>query len=110
MDNNQKPQPQQLSIEINPQVTKTAYSNLAIISHSNSEFVLDFASNLPGMPKALVESRIVMTPEHAKRLLNALNDNIMKYENQFGPIQLSGGPRPGSTFNINDFNPGGNKS
>ena len=106
----QKPQPQQLSIEINPQVTKTAYSNLAIISHSHSEFVLDFASNLPGMPKALVESRIVMTPEHAKRLLNALNDNIMKYENQFGPIQLSGNPRPGSTFNINDFNPGGSKS
>ena len=109
MDNN-KPQGQQLSIEINPQLTKVAYANLAIISHSNTEFVLDFASNLPGLPKALVESRIIMTPEHAKRLLHALNDNIMKYENQFGPIQLNGGPRPGATFNLADFNPGGNKS
>ena len=110
MDNN-KPQGQQLSVEINPQQTKIAYSNLAIISHSKSEFVIDFASNMPGMPKALVESRIVMTPDHAKRLLNALNDNIMKYENQFGPIDL-GGPRPGSTFNLADFGPlgGGSKS
>lgn len=110
MDNNNQ-KPQQLSIEINPQQTKIAYSNLAIISHSHSEFVLDFASNLPGVPKAVVESRLIMTPEHAKRLLNALNDNIMKYENQFGPIQLpGGGPRPGSTFNLADFNPGGSKS
>jgi len=111
MEDNTPKKPQQLSIEINPQVTKTAYSNLAIISHSASEFVIDLASNLPGMQKAVVESRIIMTPEHAKRLLNALNDNIMKYENQFGPIRLAGGgPRPGSTFNLADFNPGGNKS
>lgn len=106
MDNNNPNKPQQLSIELNPQITKTAYSNLAIISHSKSEFVLDFASNLPGLQKAVVESRIVMTPDHAKRLLNALNDNIMKYENQFGPIDL-GPMRPGSTFNLADFNPGG---
>ena len=114
MDNNQ-PKPQnQISLEINPQITKISYSNLAIISHSRSEFVIDLASNLPGMPKALVESRTIMTPEHAKRLMNALFDNISKYEAQFGVIDLSGGkgPQPGGTFNLADFGPlgGGSKS
>jgi hypothetical protein len=113
MDNNQKPQ--QLSLEINPQLTKVSYSNLAIISHSRTEFVIDLASNLPGMPKALVESRTIMTPEHAKRLMNALFDNISKYEAQFGLINLDGGNGPknaGGTFNLADFGPigGGSKS
>jgi hypothetical protein len=64
------------------------YANLAIITHSNSEFVLDFIRIMPGVPKAKVKSRIVLTPEHAKRLLLALNDNISKYEEQVGTINL----------------------
>ena len=110
-NNNAKPQQNQLSIELTPQ-TKVAYSNLAIISHSRSEFVMDFAATLPGLPKAQVGDRIIMTPEHAKRLMNALFDNISKYEAQFGVIDLSGGkgPQPGSTFNLGDFGPiGGGK-
>ena len=115
MDNNNgKPQQNQLSIEINPQFTKVSYSNLAIISHSRSEFVLDFATTLPGLAKAQVGDRIIMTPEHAKRLMNALFDNMSKYEAQFGVIDLSGGPKPqggGNTFDLNSFGPlGGNKS
>ena len=108
--NNQKPQ-NQISIELSPQ-TKVSYSNLAIISHSRSEFVLDFAATLPGLPKAQVGDRIIMNPEHAKRLMNALFDNISKYEAQFGVIDLSGGkPQGGGTFDLNSFGPiGGNKS
>ncbi len=115
MDNKQ-PQGPQLQLEINPQLTKVSYSNLAIISHSRSEFVIDLASNLPGMPKALVESRTIMTPEHAKRLMNALFDNVSKYEAQFGVIDLSGGqgpkPQGGATFDLGSFGPfgGGSKS
>ena len=115
MDNNQPKQQNQLNLELNPQFTKISYSNLAIISHSRSEFVLDFATTLPGPPKALISDRIIMTPEHAKRLMNALFDNISKYEAQFGVIDLGGkGPQAGgNTFNLADFGPlggGGNKS
>lgn len=113
MDNNTPKQPQnQLQLELNPQNTKTSYSNLAIISHSRSEFIIDFAATLPGMPKALIGDRIIMTPEHAKRLMNALFDNVSKYEAQFGVIDLSGGKGPqGGTFNLADFGPlGGSKS
>jgi hypothetical protein len=113
MDNNTpKPPQNQLAIELTP-ATKVSYSNLAIISHSRSEFVLDFAATLPGLPKALVGDRIIMTPEHAKRLMNALFDNISKYEAQFGVIDLSGNggtPKPGSTFDLGSFGPTGNKS
>ncbi|MBR1490751.1 MAG: DUF3467 domain-containing protein [Bacteroidales bacterium] len=112
-NNNAKPQQNQLSIELNPQTTKVSYSNLAIISHSRSEFVLDFAATLPGLSKAQVGDRIIMTPEHAKRLMNALFDNISKYEAQFGVIDLSGNggtPKPGSTFDLGSFGPTGNKS
>ena len=112
-NNNPKPQPNQLSIEINTQTTKVSYSNLAIISHSRSEFVLDFAATLPGLPKAQVGDRIIMTPEHAKRLMNALFDNMSKYEAQFGVIDLTGGNKPqgGATFDLGSFGPlGGNKS
>ena len=112
MDNNTpKPPQNQLAIELTP-TTKVSYSNLAIISHSRSEFVLDFAATLPG-PKAQVGDRIIMTPEHAKRLMNALFDNMSKYEAQFGVIDLSGGNKPqgGATFDLNSFGPlGGNKS
>lgn len=77
----------QLQIELKEDVAQGVYTNLAIITHSSSEFVLDFVRVLPGMPKASVQSRIVMAPEHAKRLLRALEDNIRKYEQVFGPIQ-----------------------
>ena len=112
MDNNTpKPQQNQLAIELTP-TTKVSYSNLAIISHSRSEFVLDFAATLPGMPKAQVGDRIIMTPEHAKRLMNALFDNMSKYEAQFGVIDLNNGkPQGGGTFDLGSFGPlGGNKS
>ena len=116
MDNNQPKQQNQLNLELNPQITKISYSNLAIISHSRSEFVLDFATTLPGPPKALISDRIIMTPEHAKRLMNALFDNVSKYEAQFGVIDLGGkkdgGAPGGGTFRLEDFGPfgGGTKS
>lgn len=98
----------QLQLELKPEVAKGSYSNLAIISHSHSEFVIDFATMLPGLQKPEISNRILMTPEHAKRLLNALMDNIGKYENQFGRIELPGSPK--ATFNLADFNPNGTKS
>lgn len=98
----------QISIELKPEVAGGSYSNLAIISHSRSEFILDFATMLPGLPKAVVGNRIVMAPEHAKRLMNALADNIAKYENMFGKIELPGAPK--GTFNLADFTPNGTKS
>ena len=70
------------------EVAEGTYANLAVIAHSTSEFVFDFIRMMPGISKAKVKSRIVMTPEHAKRLLAALNDNIMKYEAQFGEINV----------------------
>ena len=76
-----------LNIELSEEIADGAYSNLAIISHSNSEFVIDFIKMMPGMPKAKVKSRILMTPEHAKRLLNALQDNIHKFEASNGRIK-----------------------
>lgn len=98
----------QISIELKPEVAAGSYSNLAIISHSHSEFVIDFAAMLPGLPKAQVTNRIVMAPEHAKRLLAALNDNINKFESQFGRIEIPG--QSAGTFNLADFNPGGTRS
>ena len=78
---------QQLQIEIKPEVAQGVYSNMVLITHSSNEVILDFVSMMPGMPKANVASRVVMVPEHAKRLLFALQDNIAKYEQQFGTIQ-----------------------
>ena len=104
MDENNK----QIGIEIKPETATGTYSNLAIISHSHSEFIIDFASMLPGLPKPTVCSRILMNPEHAKRLLNALSENIGKYESQFGRINL--GEQPAGTFNLADLNTGGAKS
>ncbi|HOF93716.1 MAG TPA: DUF3467 domain-containing protein, partial [Bacteroidales bacterium] len=75
----------QLNIELPEEVAQGTYSNLAIISHSSAEFILDFIRMMPGVPKAKVKSRIILTPEHAKRLLMALQDNVVKYEKQFGP-------------------------
>lgn len=81
-----------LNIELTEEVAEGIYSNLAIISHSNSEFVLDFIKIMPGLPKAKVKSRVMMTPQHAKRLLRALQDNINKYESIAGPIKESEAP------------------
>ena len=78
----------QLNIELSPEVAEGIYSNLAIISHSTSEFVVDFIRLMPGTPKANVKSRIILTPEHAKRLLFALQDNISKFEAQYGKIRI----------------------
>lgn len=78
----------QIDIELSEEVAEGIYSNLAIISHSNSEFVVDFVRLLPGVPKAKVKSRIVLSPQHAKRLMMALNDNIDKFESNFGPIKM----------------------
>ena len=87
MDNKQN-QENQLNIELSAEVAEGTYSNLAIISHSSSEFVIDFIRMMPGTPKANVKSRIILTPEHAKRLLFALQDNINKYEQQNGKIKV----------------------
>lgn len=75
-------------IILSEEVANGLYSNLAFIAHSSSEFIVDFAQMLPGMPKPTVKSRIILTAEHAKRLLLALQDNIKKYETQFGKIDL----------------------
>jgi hypothetical protein len=77
----------QLNIELSEEIGEGIYSNLAIITHSNSEFIIDFVKVMPGVPKAKVKSRIVLTPQHAKRLVNALKDNISKYESVHGPIK-----------------------
>jgi hypothetical protein len=82
----------QLNIELSEEVAEGVYSNLAIITHSNTEFVLDFIRVMPGVPKAKVKSRIVLTPEHAKRLLGALQDNIEKFEAVNGRIRTQAEP------------------
>ncbi|GJM27554.1 MAG: hypothetical protein DHS20C17_01890 [Cyclobacteriaceae bacterium] len=79
----------QINIELSEEVAEGIYANLAMIAHSNSEFVIDFIRLMPGVPKAKVKSRVVITPEHAKRLLKALKDNIEKYEDTFGPVKQS---------------------
>lgn len=100
-----------VSIDLNPEVARGSYANLAIITHSHSEFILDFAEILPGMPKPEVCSRMIMTPEHTKRLLMALQDNVIKYENQFGIISLEETqPKGGPTLNLGDFPPQNTKS
>jgi hypothetical protein len=76
-----------LNIELSEDMAEGIYSNLAIISHSHSEFVVDFVRMMPNVPKAKVKSRIILTPSHAKRLLKAIADNVKRYEAQFGPIQ-----------------------
>ena len=78
----------QLKIELKEDVAQGTYVNLAIISHSSSEFIIDFARIMPGLPKAGVKARMVMNPENAKRLLFTLRENVMKYEQTFGPIRM----------------------
>ncbi len=85
-DQNNEKAPNQLNIELTEDIADGIYSNLAVITHSNAEFVIDFVRVMPGIPKAKVKSRILLTPQHAKRLLNALQDNISKYEAVHGKI------------------------
>ena len=86
MDNNN--QGQQLQIDLPQDVAEGVYSNFAIISHSSSEVVLDFAAIVPGAPNASVRRRVLMAPEHVKRLLGALQENVIKYEQEFGKIRI----------------------
>jgi len=86
---------QQLDIELSEEIAEGIYSNLAIITHSQSEFVLDFIKLMPGVPKAKVKSRIVLTPQHAKRLAKALAENVQRFENAHGKIKdLEAGALP----------------
>ncbi|RPH92035.1 MAG: DUF3467 domain-containing protein [Calditrichaeota bacterium] len=92
MSNNQ---PQQINIQIGEKEAEGIYVNLAIISHSPAEFIFDFTRVLPGIPKTKVYARVIMTPQHAKSFLNALKENVAKYESQFGEIKvISEPPKP----------------
>ncbi len=86
-DRTQHEEENQLNIELSEEMAEGVYANLVMIAHSNSEFVMDFIRIMPGVPKAKVKSRVIITPEHAKRLLAALKDNIRKYEETFGSIR-----------------------
>lgn len=77
----------QINIEISEKEAEGVYSNFFLIAHSPHEFIIDFARMLPGLPKAKVFARVILTPAHAKLLLSALEDNIKKYESQFGEIK-----------------------
>ena len=83
-DKNEK---KQVTIELPEDIAQGVYTSLVIVNHSQTEFVLDFISMMPGMPKAKVKSRIILTPPHAKRLLAVLDENVKKYESQFGEIK-----------------------
>ena len=82
----EKNQQNQLNIELPEEIAEGIYANLAIISHSHSEFVVDFIRMMPNVPKAKVIARVILTPQHAKRLMRALSENIKKFESQFGNI------------------------
>lgn len=96
-NNNEEIENNELSIELSEEIAEGIYSNLAIITHSSSEFVVDFIRIMPGIPKAKVKSRIVLTPEHAKRLMGALQDNINRFEAANGSIKVS---EPGLPLNF----------
>ncbi len=87
---NQNNPNQQINVELGEKESEGIYSNLALISHSPAEFVLDFTRMLPGVPKTKVYARIIMTPQHAKSFHKALEENITKYEKQFGEIKIHG--------------------
>lgn len=102
MDNNQNSnQNQQINIELSEEMADGTYANLAVITHSHAEFVMDFVNIMPGMPKAKVKSRVVMTPFHAKRLMRALIDNVKNYETANGVIKDQEQNNSGLPFNLN---------
>jgi hypothetical protein len=84
----QNPDPNALNIELTEDIAEGEYANLALIAHSTSEFVVDFIRMMPGAPKARVKARIILTPEHAKRLLAALEENVQRFEQSYGTIKL----------------------
>ena len=98
MDENSKKQQQKLNIELTEEIAEGTYANLAAITHSNAEFIVDFINMMPGAKKAKVKSRIILTPQHAKKLLNALNDNIKKFESHHGQIKET--PKGQVPFNL----------
>lgn len=98
MKENNQPQGQQINIELGEKEAEGIYSNLAIITHSPAEFILDFTRIVPGVPKAKVFARIITTPQHAKMLLRALNDNIEKYEATYGVINVENPPQQNFGF------------
>lgn len=91
MDQKERKEEGRLSIGLSEDIAKGIYSNMALITHSPTEMVIDFVALLPGMPKPPVCSRVIMAPQHAKRLLFALQDNIAKYEKMFGKIEINEG-------------------
>lgn len=93
MEKHQDNQPK-MEIELPAEVAGGQYANLAIITHSRSEFIVDFAAVLPGLPKAKVKNRIILTPESAKRLLLSLQENVARYEKSVGPIRLGSNKNP----------------
>jgi hypothetical protein len=98
---NQSQQPQQINIELGEKEAEGIYSNLAIISHSPAEFIIDFTRIFPGIPKAKVHSRIIMTPQHTKLFLNAMKENIERFEKQYGDIKIQNDPQAaGMGFHI----------
>lgn len=90
-----QPQPQSIEIGLGEREAEGIYANLVFLTHSQAELILDFARALPGLPKARVFARIIMTPQHAKGLLGALEQNLKNYETNFGPIKLPGDPAKG---------------
>lgn len=103
MDENKNNEQGQFQIELPQEIAQGEYANFAIITHSSSDFVLDFARVLPGVPKAQVRSRVILAPEHAKRLLMALQENIVRYEKEFGKIRIPNEePRTIAPFNVGE--------
>ena len=92
MEKNQAP----IQVDLQEKEAEGIYSNLVFIAHSPCEVILDFARAFPGLPKAKVYARVIMTPQHAKSLLMALEQNLKNYESQFGAIKLPGDPRAGA--------------
>jgi hypothetical protein len=90
----------ELNIELKEDIALGVYSNLAVITHSASEFIIDFVSMLPALAKAPVVSRIILTPENAKRLMSALQENVLKYETAHGIIKIDGGGLPPIPMNF----------
>ena len=88
MSNQENPQNPTLDIELNEEIAEGIYSNFAIITHSQTEFIVDFVRMMPGVPKGKVKSRIILAPQHAKRLLMALGDNLARYEHAFGEVEI----------------------
>jgi len=96
----EKQNDQEINIEISEEVAEGTYSNLAIITHSNSEFIVDFIKIMPGTPKSKVKSRIILTPQHAKRLMSALEENINKFEALHGEVKDNGPQTPPIPLNF----------